>query len=165
MVKIFYFFYNTCPVNQTEKNVISSAAGGVVLIVVVIFIWLRVRRRQRNDEYPPLLGDNRDGVVDVQNEFPSEGSDLTSERGFASFRSSTQSATDSSNIIVPNKKDNLNSKIKAYLSDLRWASHRALVAISQSEEGALTTPYLPPCRGIFSWTLEHNQPTPWILSF
>ncbi|XP_078372594.1 uncharacterized protein LOC144656230 [Oculina patagonica] len=126
-----------CPVNPVQPTtppnpghkpdnlvvkVVLSVIGGVGGIVLFVICWPRCRRRRRNDENRPLLGDNGGGVVDVsQNEFPdtSEESELTSGRGSASSTKPSSAESTSNNITVPQKdKDNLNKKIKPYTENL-----------------------------------------------
>lgn len=122
-------FLCTYPGYSTDNIVIEtvpSAAAAVVLIVLVIFICLRVRRRRIVDEYPRLVGDNRRTEGEVhQNHFPnaSDGSELTSGSGSASFRSLTipsSSGSSCNDITNPNKKAYFNNKIKTYAEELCW---------------------------------------------
>lgn len=120
------FFLCTYPGDSTDNIVIETvptAAGAVFLIAVVMFVWLRVRRRRIVDEYPPLVDENRRNEGEIhKNYFPdvSYGSELTSGSSSASFRSLTtpsSSGRSCNDITVPNKKDDLNTKIKRYTEE------------------------------------------------
>lgn len=95
---------------------IAVSAGIAVLIVALIVIWL-VRRRQDNNGYENINGQN--GVEESDNEFP-DTSEGTSGRGSESVTRLSPMGSSCSDITAPKKqnKDNLNSKIKTYTDAL-----------------------------------------------
>lgn len=97
---------------------IAVSAGIAVLIVALIVIWL-VRRRQDNNGYENINGQN--GVEESDNEFP-DTSEGTSGRGSESVTRLSPMGSSCSDITAPKKqnKDNLNSKIKTYTDALCW---------------------------------------------